>query len=394
MLVIHDFIIMSVSDLNQDQPRYTAPTLVKLPRDPLGKPKEFYCDIYIGHTWIRNGWSLCETIWSIGSSFPSDMYEAELKGRSSLVQDLFAISGKRLGCWCSDDHNPPCHGQIIIKLWHEMHDQNMFINCPVRICKSAPAVEPLNEPKPKKRKLNPKKYRNQMTNPEGLKQNGKLFPWPKLDVSENSTTMYIDEVGRGSWCGPMYICGVILLHGFNVLGIHDSKKLKEHEREQVYENIQRNVGKTILYYIEKITNEEIDQFKLQKAWKIGVQRVVDKLQKISQEKNLPINHVILDGNVVVHDTSLPLEAVIAAELKYAGVAAASIIAKVERDRYMTEMAKKYPEFHDIFAYGKGYAYNKSHRELIMKGIFTDLHRKSFKPLAHVLKMKGANCSSK
>jgi ribonuclease HII len=105
-------------------------------------------------------------------------------------------------------------------------------------------------------------------------------------------------------------------------------------------------------------------------------------------QKMPCSQVILDGNKTVDNTEVPITPVIKADRLITGVSAASILAKVSRDDYMKNIADQYPlEFRDIFIKGKGYRYNKSHDELIKKGIYTNLHRKSYNPLRTVLAEK-------
>jgi ribonuclease HII len=218
-----------------------------------------------------------------------------------------------------------------------------------------------------------KKYRNVLSHPNGL--NGKEWP-----TAIEHNVAYLDEVGAGAWMGPLSIGGVIILPGFNLDGVHDSKLLKPHERDVIYKQAQNCPH--IVYHVEHITNDELDELGgLGNAWHVGMSRCVDNLMK-----KHPIDKIIVDGNKSF-EHKIPMEYIIGADSIHVGVALASIMAKVERDNYMESIAHKYPEFEKIIKNGKGYRYGPVHEDLIKQKIYTDLHRKTYAPLKHILRGK-------
>lgn len=217
-----------------------------------------------------------------------------------------------------------------------------------------------------------RKFRNAITNPLGLNS----IAWPSERVED---AIYVDEVGRGCWMGPMCIGAVFLLPGFDASGAHDSKLLKEHEREALYEKW--SVDPNLVWHVDFIPNTEIDDFFIVNSWMRGVKRAVDA---VSAKLSKPASIVVIDGDMDLK-IDLPTKCEPKADSKYVGVAVASIMAKVVRDRYMVEKAKDYPEeFQAIMTQGKGYAWLPIHRQLVESGKYTDLHRKSFRPLKDFL----------
>jgi ribonuclease HII len=135
-----------------------------------------------------------------------------------------------------------------------------------------------------------------------------------------------------------------------------------------------------------VSSEKVDELKLGGAWKYAIRRVIDALvNKVKQaHPEVELRKVVLDGNKTVDQTSLPIEPVPRADRLYAGVSAASILAKFSRDHYMKERAPHYPEFYEIFSKGHGYRHTAKHRELLEAGKFTDMHRQSYDPLKSLL----------
>jgi ribonuclease HII len=223
----------------------------------------------------------------------------------------------------------------------------------------------------KEKKISRKKFRTLETHPDGI--NGSRWP---SELIENA--IYLDEVGCGAWMGPLVIGATFLLPGFNVQGIHDSKKLKPHEREKVNNEIRSNPN--IIFHVEHITNNELDEVGgLGNAWQIGMNRATQHLQEKLKLLNVEATNVIVDGNKTFN-TILPIQAIEKADAIYIGVAAAAILAKVERDTLMESLSGQYPEFKEILKNGKGYRHSAQHSNLISQGIYTDLHRKTYNPL--------------
>jgi ribonuclease HII len=384
-------------DVGDKKVASVLPCLVRLQRQ--GKKMYQDCDIYIGREWTKNDWNLSRSKWyneSIENSLV--LYEKYIRETPELYHSLDELSGKILGCWCGPAEKTKCHGNVLITLWKEKFPE--FIEHPyLWKSKYYPEgyVEVIEKKKkeskkrksnvvltdatcPKKPRVSLKKLRNQKTKPDGIKLAGTLHPWPVLNHEWNSHTIWIDEAGMGCWAGPLHVAGVYLLPGFDIEGLHDSKLLREDERKDIYEKLVRN--KHIIYHIEKMSNQDIDAMKLGGAWKEAIRRIVSKLQQQveSTHSEVKITRVILDGNKTVSGTAVEITPVTSADRLYAGVSAASILAKVSRDEFMSSIAHKYPEYSDIFKNGHGYRHSKHHDDLIKEGIYTDLHRKSFNPL--------------
>lgn len=347
------------------------PCVVKLRRE--GDKVIQDCDVYIGHAWSRNGWNLAESPWAPGKNIDS--------------LNVSELSGKVLGCWC--DSLEKCHGSQLLELFRKRHPESK-LNPDLWKTQYFPEGKPkmTKKRKPEKGvekkaaiKKSRKTFRTQDTDPDGIKYSGAIHPWPTIPADYPEGTIYIDEAGMGCFAGPLHVAGVIVLKGFNILGLHDSKLLKDHEREAAYKALLSS--DKIIYHVEKMTNDDIDRLKLGGAWKQAIRNVIHILHN-----KMPCSQVILDGNKTVDDTEIPITPVIKADRVITGVSAASILAKVSRDQYMQSVADQYPaEFYDIFFKGKGYRYNKTHDELLKRGIYTSLHRKSYNPLRSILEQK-------
>jgi ribonuclease HII len=168
----------------------------------------------------------------------------------------------------------------------------------------------------------------------------------------------IDEAGRGCLAGPLVVAGVILER--RVYKLADSKSISEQKREELYEKIIKNARYKICF----TDNHTIDKYGLSMAIRKSIIEIVDHLKP---------TRTIMDGNTTFSVKGI--EAVIKADLKIAEVKAASILAKVSRDRYMCEIASDYSNYQ--FEKHKGYG-TKLHIQMIEKYGMSDLHRKSFK----------------
>ena len=173
----------------------------------------------------------------------------------------------------------------------------------------------------------------------------------------------VDEAGRGPLCGPVVAAAVILKPDSKIEGVNDSKKLSEKKREQVYEAIMQNalavgVGMSDVDVIESVN--------ILNATKLAMKEAISKL-KVQPE------YVLIDGNQMI-DITIPGETVVHGDAISESIAAASIIAKVTRDRMLIEWDKEYPEYG--FAKHKGYG-TKAHTDAIAKYGLTPIHRHSF-----------------
>lgn len=174
----------------------------------------------------------------------------------------------------------------------------------------------------------------------------------------------VDEAGRGPLCGPVYAAAVILSPDRPIEGLNDSKKLSEQRREQLFESICEQAES---YGIGFATVEEIERVNILQATFMAMCRAVEQLRE-------PPALVLVDGNQVPKGLALPTRTVVKGDALSASIAAASILAKVSRDREMLEWDKKYPEYQ--FAKHKGYG-TAQHYEALRKWGPSPIHRMSF-----------------
>lgn len=172
----------------------------------------------------------------------------------------------------------------------------------------------------------------------------------------------IDEAGRGPLAGPVVCACVIMPMDELIEGINDSKKLTEKKRELLYQQIKE---KAISYSIAEVDEKTIDEINILNATKLGMKRALEGL-KIKPEV------VLIDA--VKIDTDLPQENIIKGDALSYNIAAASILAKVYRDRLMKSLDLKYPQYQ--FAKHKGYG-TKLHIEMLQKFGKSPIHRESF-----------------
>lgn len=181
----------------------------------------------------------------------------------------------------------------------------------------------------------------------------------------------VDEVGRGPLAGAVVAAAVILDPNQWIDGLADSKKLSEKKRLQLDLEIRK---KALCWSIGRAEVEEIDQINILQASLLAMKRAVKGLSKCP-------NHLKIDGNKCI-DMDISMETIVQGDSKVASISAASIIAKVARDKEMVELDTLYPQYG--FAAHKGYP-TKTHREALLKyGVLDQHHRKSFKPVRDVL----------
>ena len=179
----------------------------------------------------------------------------------------------------------------------------------------------------------------------------------------------VDEVGRGPLIGPVVTACVVLPHDFVLEGLTDSKKLTEKKREQFYDYIMEHA---VCVKIGMCSPERIDEINIYQASK---EAMIEAIEKVAKE--IPLGHVLVDAMPL--DINIDTTSIIKGDAKSITIAAASVIAKVTRDRMMIELDHKYPMYG--FANNKGYG-TKKHIEAIQKyGIISE-HRKSFKPVCN------------
>ncbi|MEZ8741833.1 ribonuclease HII [Photobacterium swingsii] len=180
----------------------------------------------------------------------------------------------------------------------------------------------------------------------------------------------VDEVGRGPLVGAVVTAAVILDPNNPIEGLTDSKKLTEKKRNLLFDEIKE---KALSWSLGRCEPEEIDELNILQATMVAMQRAVAGL-------HVQPDYVLIDGNKV---PQLPMDAqaVVKGDLRVAEISAASIIAKVTRDREMEELDAQYPQYG--FAKHKGYP-TKAHFEALEVHGAIEQHRKSFKPVKRIL----------
>lgn len=173
----------------------------------------------------------------------------------------------------------------------------------------------------------------------------------------------VDEAGRGPLAGPVCAAAVILPRGLDIPGLNDSKKLSKKKREELFDVICREAA---AYGIAFAGVEEIERLNILNATFLAMNRAIAKLGVMPEL-------ALIDGN---RNTGIEINSrcIVKGDSKCADIAAASILAKVTRDRYMYEMAEKYPQYH--FDKHKGYG-TKLHYEAIREFGPSPIHRMSF-----------------
>ena len=184
----------------------------------------------------------------------------------------------------------------------------------------------------------------------------------------------LDEVGRGPLAGPVVAAAVVLPEDFDVPGIDDSKKLSEKRREEMYEVIMK---RALAVGTGLADHSLIDEINILQATKEAMKKALDNagrdLIERSKDPDAKIERLLIDA-VRIEGVSIPQEPVIKGDSKVLCIAAASIIAKVTRDRMMVEYSKEYPYY--AFEKNKGYG-TKAHYERIYEHGICPIHRKTF-----------------
>ncbi len=195
----------------------------------------------------------------------------------------------------------------------------------------------------------------------------------KLMNDGKSTITGCDEVGRGPMAGPVVCAAVILDPEFVIEGLYDSKALSEKKRETLYDLIKKHA---LAYAVEFVMPEEVDRVNVYQASRLGMERAVQKLA-------IPADFILVDA-MQLKGLETPQLSLIKGDQKSASIAAASILAKVERDRYMVEIASKYPGYG--FEKHKGYP-TKHHKETLMALGPCAIHRKTYRPVEQMIKQQ-------
>lgn len=182
----------------------------------------------------------------------------------------------------------------------------------------------------------------------------------------------VDEVGRGPLVGPVVAACVVLPDDFNLDGLTDSKKLSEKKRDFFFEEIKRQalgIGVGI------IDEKKIDQVNIYAATKLAMKEAINNCLK-----EVKIEHVLIDAMPL--ELSIPTTSIVKGDLKSITISAASVIAKVTRDRMLYDLDQKYPMYD--FKNNKGYP-TKKHLEAIEKYGIIDAHRRSYGPVSNYVK---------
>ena len=174
----------------------------------------------------------------------------------------------------------------------------------------------------------------------------------------------VDEAGRGPLAGPVCAAAVILPEGIEIEGLNDSKKLSEKKREQLFDII---TEKAIAYCVAYGTLEEIEEKNILQATFLAMNRAIEGLETKA-------DFALIDGNKIPAGIKIPAAAIVKGDAKSMSIAAASILAKVSRDRLLMEYDKQYPQYQ--FAKHKGYG-TKLHTDLIKEFGPCEIHRLSF-----------------
>ncbi len=181
----------------------------------------------------------------------------------------------------------------------------------------------------------------------------------------------VDEVGRGPLVGPVVACCCVLPTDFILEGLTDSKKLTEKKREQYAVYIKEHA---LAYGIGIIDPEIIDEVNIYQATKLAMKDAIKQV-----EEQLPLEHVLIDAMPLELD--IPTTSIIKGDSKSISIAAASVLAKVTRDKMMYDLDKKYPQYG--YGHHKGYP-TKKHLEAIHEYGLIDGYRKSYGPVKEIL----------
>ena len=180
----------------------------------------------------------------------------------------------------------------------------------------------------------------------------------------------VDEVGRGPLVGPVVACAVILPKNYYIEGLTDSKKLSKKKRESFFEIINKDA---LAIGIGVIDNQKIDEINILEASRLAMKIAVN---------NLKIKPDVILTDAMKLDMGIDEEDIIKGDLKSITISAASVVAKVTRDKMMEELHEKYPMYN--FIKNNGYP-TKEHVEAIKKYGIIEEHRKTFSPIKDIVK---------
>ena len=173
----------------------------------------------------------------------------------------------------------------------------------------------------------------------------------------------VDEAGRGPLCGPVFAAACILPDGLVIEGLNDSKKLTEKKREALFDVIRENA---VAYCIASASVDEINELNILEADLLAMRRAIDGL-------SVKADFALIDGNIA-RDFQVPAKAIVKGDATSMSIAAASVLAKVARDRICADLDRDYPEYG--IAKHKGYG-TKDHMDALRKYGPSPIHRKKF-----------------
>ena len=200
--------------------------------------------------------------------------------------------------------------------------------------------------------------------PMRTSSNPALYTFDAAKRAEHGNICGVDEAGRGPLCGPVCVAAVILNPDDPIEGVNDSKKLTEKKRDALFDEIRE---KALAYRIIFVGPEIIDRDNILNATMGGMKQAVEELDIVP-------NLVLVDGNRTPAGLLVPAQPVVKGDATSASIGAASVLAKVSRDRYMLELDRQYPQYQ--LAKHKGYP-TKLHYELIAQYGIQPFYRRSF-----------------
>lgn len=193
----------------------------------------------------------------------------------------------------------------------------------------------------------------------------------KIKINETLYTAMVDECGAGPLCGDLVVAAVILDPSNPIVGLKDSKKLTEKKRELLYPQI---IEKALDYCIIHISPKEIDKINIFQARMLGMKMAIEGLKRV--------DYAVIDGNKIPQGLVVDADYVIKGDAKIEGIGAASILAKVTRDRQMEEQSKIYPGYG--FEKHKGYG-TKMHMDALKELGPCEIHRFSYAPVKEAVR---------
>ena len=202
---------------------------------------------------------------------------------------------------------------------------------------------------------------------------GQTLASKQFKYSSDSRIIGVDEAGRGPLVGSVVAAAVIFPSDFYLPGLTDSKKLSEKKRDSLYEQIIYQCD----WSVSQVSSIEIDQINILQATMLAMKRaIIDLQEEYSKHKGKTIFNIMVDG---IHCPDIiNCIAIVKGDLVEPAISAASIIAKVTRDRQMRELDSQYPEYG--FAQHKGYGTKRHINALVKYGAIEGVHRQSFAPI--------------